>query len=248
LGRFDRWSATPEMRAHGVPKWGYGPITGCIWLSYSALNLLGSGVILFLHDFGRGLLECWVRFSEPLVKAVGRFVPAVDSFEAKLLSLSHYWPALSREADIPVLRNLVAMNSLLFAIFAIAIVVSAPLEAQRAVRRFGPRVLENTEGGLEHPDEYGLPSYATVPLGRWFAKNTSAYTKEIGTAAFAVAALAICYYGFDYVAFYSFRRGFAFGLFATSGLYWLGECMVFALFFFVPAMFFSLHASRRSTS
>jgi hypothetical protein len=236
------------MRAHGVPKWGYGPITGCIWLSYSALNLLGSGVILLLHDFGRGLLERWIRFSEPLVSLVGRFVPAVDSFEAKLLSLSRYWPAFSREAEIPVLRNVVAMNSLLFAIFAAAIIIAAPLEARRAVRRFGPRLLQNVEDGLEHPDEYGLPSYATVPLGPWFAKNTGVHTKEIAIVAFGLMGFAVCYYGFDYVVVYSFISGFTFGLFATSGLYWFEETMIFAICFFVPVMAFSLRANRRSTS
>ncbi len=238
------------MRAHGVPKWGYGPITGCIWLVYSALNLLGSGVILFLHDCGRSLLERWIRFSEPLMKLVGRFVPAVNSFEAKLLSLGRYWPAFSREVDIPVLRNVVAMNSLLFAIFAVAIFFTAPLEARRAVQRFGPKLLQNVEGGLQHPADYGLEMYERrlIPVQRRLYRSTGLRTKEMGVAGFAISALLFCYYGFDYVATYSFIRGFAFGLFATSGLYWFGESAMFAICFVIPAMAFSLRANRRPTS
>ena len=135
MGKFiDRFSATPQMRAHGIPKWGYGPITGCAYLAYSGLNFAASAFVLFSHAFAHKLVESWIDFSEPLVKLVGRFVPAVDSFEAKLLLLSRSSSVINRETDILVLRNFVAMNSLLFAIFAVAITLIAPFEAKHAVR------------------------------------------------------------------------------------------------------------------
>lgn len=232
------------MRAHGIPKWGYAPVTGCVWLCYSALNFVGSGLALFFHDHWRSLLDRWVLFSEPLVKQVGRFVPAVDSFEAKLLLLSSYSPAVSREADIPMLRNIVAMNSLLFAMFAVAIALIGPLEARRAVRRYGTMILENADGVLENPIDYGLPPNAIGPVQRWLMKNTGVRGFEIAIAAGAVVTLLLCYYGSDYVAVYSFVPGFAFGLIVTSGLYWLGEMMIALICFFVPMLAFSLLAKR----
>ena len=92
----------------------------------------------------------------------------------------------------------------------------------------------------------GLPTYDTGLVGRLLIEHAGVRTKEIAIAAFAVAVLALCYCGFDYVAVYSFIPGFAFGLIATSGLYWVGLGMIALLCFFVPVLIFALHAKGLS--